>query len=77
MTQIAYHFEKPMLVTNVGGLAEIVPNGKVGYVCAVDEQEVAKALQDFVANKPDFTAGIQEEKKKYAWSRITRAIIGD
>ena len=32
ITQIAYHFERPMLVTNVGGLAEIVPHGKVGYV---------------------------------------------
>ena len=32
VTQIAFHFEKPMLVTNVGGLAEIVPDGKIGYV---------------------------------------------
>ena len=31
VTQVAYHFEKPILVTDVGGLGEIVPNGKVGY----------------------------------------------
>ncbi len=32
ITQVAYHFEKPMVVTNVGGLAEVVPDGKVGFV---------------------------------------------
>ena len=40
VTQIAYHFEKPMLVTNVGGLKEIVPNNKVGYVCEPNTKAV-------------------------------------
>mgnify|MGYP002508462035 CR=1 FL=1 len=44
VTQVAFHFEKPMLVTNVGGLAEIVPNGKVGYVTEVDPKAVADAI---------------------------------
>ena len=76
VTQIAYHFEKPMLVTNVGGLAEIVPDGKVGYVCEVDETSVASAIERFAKmdskeREEVFRKNIQAEKKKYAWSRMT------
>ena len=79
VTQIAYHFERPMLVTNVGGLAEIVPNGKVGYVCAVDENDIANALSSFAQMDPkqrdkQFTANIQTQKQKYAWSAMTAKI---
>ena len=77
ITQIAYHFERPMLVTNVGGLAEIVPHGKVGYVVAPDAGEIADALVDFVDNHTDadFRDGIFEEKAKYAWSNMTKALF--
>ena len=80
VTQIAYHFEKPMLVTNVGGLAEIVPDGKVGYVCEVSEDSVADALSRFVAMERDkredlFRKNIQKEKQKYAWSNMTKLIV--
>jgi len=76
VTQIAYHFEKPMLVTNVGGLAEIVPDGKVGYVCEVDETSVASAIERFAKmdskeREEVFRKNIQAEKKKYAWSKMT------
>ena len=79
VTQIAYHFERPMLVTNVGGLAEIVPNGKVGYVCEVDERSVADALVRFASidkEKRDemFHTNIQEEKKKYGWDKMTQLL---
>lgn len=78
VTQIAYHFRKPMLVTNVGGLAEIVPNGKVGYVTAVDPQAIADALADFCAreNSECFRQGIEEERQKYSWSRMLQTIKG-
>ena len=80
VTQIAYHFEKPMLVTNVGGLAEIVPDGKVGYVCAVDEEDVARAIKHFAAMDKEkrsklFEANIKKEKQKYAWSGMTAVIL--
>ena len=77
ITQIAYHFERPMLVTNVGGLAEIVPHGKVGYVVAPDAQEIADALVDFVDNRTedDYHKGILEEKAKYAWSNMTTVLF--
>ena len=44
MTQIAYQFDLPMVVTDVGGLPEIVPNGRVGFVCRPDAAEVARAI---------------------------------
>lgn len=77
ITQIAYHFERPMLVTNVGGLAEIVPHGRVGYVVQPDAADIADALVDFVDNKQegDFEQGIAEEKSKYAWSNMTTALL--
>ena len=76
VTQIAYHFEKPMLVTNVGGLAEIVPDGKVGYVVEPDSAQIADALVDFFENsrQEQFTEGILTEKKQYAWSNMTRSV---
>ena len=79
VTQIAYHFERPMLVTDVGGLAEIVPNGKVGYVCDVDEDDIAKALTAFAQmdtrqREQQFRKNIQTEKQKYAWSAMTTKI---
>lgn len=76
VTQIAYHFEKPMLVTNVGGLAEIVPDGKVGYIVEPDANAVADALVDFYAHErfETFKENILIEKEKYSWQRMTQAI---
>lgn len=76
VTQIAYHFEKPMIVTNVGGLAEIVPNGKAGYVVEPDEKEIADAIVDFFGNnrQDEFREGLLFEKKKYAWSNMTKSV---
>lgn len=72
VTQIAYHFEKPMLVTDVGGLKEIVPHNKVGYVTNPNEQEVADALVDFYDNNrsQEFIAGVKDEKQKYTWQTM-------
>ena len=77
VTQIAYHFEKPMLVTDVGGLAEIVPHGKVGYVVAPDKESVADALVDFLEHNrsESFKANIQIEKKKFEWSEMSDALL--
>lgn len=71
VTQIAYHFEKPMLVTRVGGLPEIVPDGKVGYVVEPSPAGVAEALERFLNETPDFTEGIKSEKEKYSWKAMT------
>ena len=76
VTQIAYHFEKPMLVTDVGGLAETAPDGKVGYVVKPEPDRIAEALVDFFENnrQEQFTEGILAEKRQYAWSNMTRSI---
>lgn len=75
VTQIAYHFGKPMLVTNVGGLSEIVPDGKVGYVVEPDVDAIAEGLQRFMTDNPDFTLGILDEKRKYQWSEMSKTIM--
>lgn len=76
VTQIAYHFEKPMLVTNVGGLSEIVPDGKVGYVVQPNAAAIITAIADFYDNSREaqFTANIKEEKKRFQWSSFAEAI---
>ncbi len=76
VTQIAYHFEKPILVTNVGGLGEIIPNGKVGYVVEPNPSAIADALVDFYEKEryDAFVEGVKEEKMRYKWSNMTDAI---
>jgi len=78
VSQIAYHFEKPMLVTNVGGLSEIIPNGKVGYVVEVETKQISDAMVDFFTNQRSekMIANIKIEKTKFLWSRMTDAIDG-
>ena len=70
VTQIGFHFEKPMLVTNVGGLGEIIIDGKIGFVTQPDKKEISDALIRFFTSDLalSFEANIAEEKKKYAWS---------
>ncbi|MEN6457296.1 MAG: glycosyltransferase [Prolixibacteraceae bacterium] len=76
VTQIGYHFEKPMLVTNVGGLAEIIPDQKIGYVVRPDEEDIARALIDFYQDKrqSEFEANVAEEKLKFSWNSMVGAI---
>jgi D-inositol-3-phosphate glycosyltransferase len=76
ISQMAYHFEKPMLVTNVGGLPEIVPNGKAGYVTEPNAKEIADAIIDFYENnrKEAFHEFVKEEKKKFAWETMVNGI---
>ena len=77
VTQIAFHFEKPMLVTNVGGLPEIVPNGKIGYVVEPNAQQIADALVAYYQEDKEatFIENVKEEKKKYAWDKMTATIL--
>lgn len=77
VTQICYHFDRPMLVTNVGGLPEIVPHGKVGYVVEPEPKAIADALVDFYKDHREFVMrdNIKLEKKKYAWSEMLNRIL--
>lgn len=75
VTQVAFHFEKPMLVTNVGGLGEIVHDGKMGYACAPEAKAIGEDLKDYFENQRQqaFTAYLKKEKTKYEWSKMTGA----
>lgn len=77
VTQIAYHFETPILVTNVGGLPEMVPDRKVGYVVEKDPYEIAIALEDFYLYKKeeDFKINLRKEKDKYSWDKLTAKVL--
>lgn len=77
VTQVAFHFEKPMLVTNVGGLGEIVHDHKMGYACEPKTEAIAADLLDYYQNNRQkaYTTYLQKEKTKYAWSNMTKAYI--
>ncbi|GAB2452024.1 glycosyl transferase [Hymenobacter qilianensis] len=76
VSQIAYHFERPMLVTDVGGLSELIPDGEVGYVTKAQPKAIADALVDFYQNQREqqFTAGVQEQKKQFSWGEMITAL---
>lgn len=78
VSQIAYHFEKPMVVTNVGGLPEIVPDGKAGFVVEPDAQQIADAIIRFFDEgwTERLKEGVRQEKEKYGWEKMTAAING-
>lgn len=77
ITQVAYHFSTPMIVTDVGGLAEIVTNGKVGYVTAVDVHAIADAIATFYnqGRKREFEHNILLEKQRFSWSNMMNTLI--
>lgn len=77
VTQIAYHFNKPMLVTNVGGLSEIIPDQKVGYVVEPEKMAIANSLVNFYLENREkkFTINVMEEKKRFSWDKMVEAVF--
>lgn len=76
VTPLAYHFEVPMLVTNVGGLPDLVPHNKVGLIVEPDPSSIAQGILDFFARgRSAFLPYLREEKKKYSWSRMRESIL--
>lgn len=77
VTQIGYHFEKPMIVTNVGGLPEIIPHEKAGYVVETDPKAIADAIYKFFTAEKEagFTAFARKEKQKYSWSAMVNELF--
>lgn len=77
VTPLAYHFEVPMIVTNVGGLPELVPDGKVGIVAEPNPESVADAIERFYqVGRAHFLPYLRQEKTKYSWEVLVRAICG-
>jgi glycosyltransferase involved in cell wall biosynthesis len=65
-----------MLVTNVGGLPDLVPDGKVGLVSEPNAESIAdKILELYQLGEEHFLPQLREEKKKYSWSNLTSTIF--
>ena len=76
VTPLAYHFEKPMLVTSVGGLANLVPHMKVGIVTEPNADSIAAGIMKlYELGETHFLKHLCEEKKKFNWGHLTTAII--
>lgn len=77
VTQVAFHFEKPMLVTNVGGLGEIVHDHKMGYAVEPNAEAIAEAITDYYTNnrQADYTQYLIQQKENYSWSGLTNAFM--
>lgn len=75
VTPLAYHFEKPMIVTNVGGLPALVPDGKVGLVVEPTPDSIASGILKFYQlGEMQFISQLRNEKLKYSWSNMVTAI---
>ncbi len=76
VTPLAYHFEKPMLVTDVGGLPDMVPDKQVGVVVSPDPTAIATGILTlYELGEQYFLSHLREEKKKYSWAKMTAAIL--
>ena len=75
VTPLAYHFEKPMVVTNVGGLPALVPDEKVGLVVEPNPEAIAAGILRFYQLGEDFfIPHLRSEKQKYSWEKMCSEI---
>jgi glycosyltransferase involved in cell wall biosynthesis len=76
VTPLAYHFEKPMIVTNVGGLPALVPHEKAGLVTEPEPTALAGAILRFYQlGENYFIPHLRSEKQMYTWSNLSKAIV--
>ncbi|MFZ1307094.1 MAG: glycosyltransferase [Ferruginibacter sp.] len=76
VTPLAYHFEVPMIVTNVGGLPAMVPDNKVGLVAEPTAASLAeKIVEYFDKGENHFLPHLLEEKKKFSWTKMLESIL--
>jgi glycosyltransferase involved in cell wall biosynthesis len=76
VSSLGYFFDKPMLVTKVGGLPEIVQHDKAGYVVDVNPKAIADAIVDFYENNrsEEFVAQVKIDKKMFSWEAMVEAL---
>ena len=76
VTPLAYHFEKPMIVTNVGGLPALVPHRQSGLVVEPDAQSIAQGILDFYQLGEDyFFPHLRSQKQKYSWEKLLANVL--
>ena len=76
VSQIAYHFGTPMIITNVGGLSELVPHGEAGWVCEPTSESLAAALVSmYEPNRLDHIRNsLKELKRQFSWTSMVKAL---
>ncbi len=78
IVQIAMNFRKPVIATNVGGLGEVIENGKTGFIVEKENpQMLADAIKKFYMNnsEPEFVKNISMEAEKYSWKKFVDGIF--
>jgi glycosyltransferase involved in cell wall biosynthesis len=76
VTPLAYYFEKPMIVTNVGSLPKFVPHEKVGLVCEPEPASLAAAItRYFELGEQHFIPHLRTDKEKYSWHNLVKTIL--
>jgi len=76
VTPLAYHFEKPMIVTNVGGLPAMVSHERSGLIAEPDPASIARAILRFYElGEGYFTTHLVMEKEKYSWTVMVNTIV--
>ncbi len=76
VTPLAYHFEIPMILTNVGGLADMIEDGKSGLLAEPNAQDIAKKIIEYHASgKASFLAALIDRKKLLSWDVMVEEII--
>ena len=77
IVQIAYGFEKPVIVTRVGGLPEVVEDGVTGVIVEpFDDDALAEAIFDYFNDdkKEEYVRGIKERAYRFSWDRMAEAL---
>lgn len=77
IVQIAYGFRKPVVVTDVGGLPDVVADNRTGYVVAPrDENAIAEAVIRYFVEREEakFVKNITEEAYRFSWERMGEVI---
>lgn len=77
VTQIAYHFARPMIVTNVGGLPEMVTHGHGALVCEPRAEAIAEAINQFYEQNLEepFSEGVKKDSHRFSWRTMADSII--
>lgn len=77
IVQIAYQFSRPVITTNVGGLAEAVEDGKTGFVVPPEQPSaLAGAVTAFYQKKREgeFLRNVKAARKKFSWEPLVKAV---
>ncbi len=77
VTMVGYYYEKPMLVTDVGGLSELVPHKKIGYTVPIDTKIISDSIIDYFKNnrEAEFISNLKQEKIKYLWPTFINRVL--